>query len=87
MKLADKIQCPHCACPLSKVVPINNWKHRLTNDGGARRVRQCQGCGQTFSTVERVERSLPAKRSISSVADCRAVLGYVASPPTRLDGR
>ncbi len=49
------MKCPHCGESDSKVIDTT---HEL-QAGGIRRRRECQKCGQRFSTIERVVLTTP----------------------------
>jgi transcriptional repressor NrdR len=44
------VHCPYCSHPSTRVVDS-----RLTDPASVRRRRQCEGCGERFTTYERVE--------------------------------
>src|SRR5436189_1910252 len=44
------VHCPYCSHASTRVVDS-----RLTDPGSVRRRRQCEGCGERFTTYERVE--------------------------------
>ena len=44
------MHCPYCSHPSTRVVDS-----RLTDPGSVRRRRQCEGCGERFTTYERAE--------------------------------
>ena len=49
------MKCPFCQIPDSKVIDSRD----SSNGGIIRRRRECEGCGQRFTTYERVEETLP----------------------------
>src|SRR3954453_15387873 len=44
------VDCPYCSDPSTRVVDS-----RLTDPASVRRRRECEGCGERFTTYERVE--------------------------------
>lgn len=61
MKSIPKMACPRCGQRLSKVIPFVGVNHRVTEDGGLRRSRECLHCHTRYGTIERVERLVPNK--------------------------
>jgi transcriptional regulator NrdR family protein len=54
-----KVDCMACGYEVSSVVPTRSVTYGPGRDAGGsfyRRLRKCEGCGATFSAVERGER-------------------------------